>query len=527
MTVKLVRIATVVFFVALSGCGGGSQTSSVPSVPQPASTANSGTTAHDTLRAPKAFFTASTAIRRPHAISDTTDDECSSSCFIQGQSTALGYFGIGAASTQTVTYTAPASQNGLTFSVNPVTSTVPPFNTTVTINSSTSATISNQLSFVLTATISGDCTHYYCGPITFTPYGIEVQCSMNNNHCPLFDIKDVNLNKVVSASPPPTTKTIVGKQASLTLEHVANTGTGTFNALSNVQWTIPGVAVKNYDRSGGVVTYIAPADLQAENATFYWTDGGTNNPSVTAKLVRTDGSEIADANVSASYLVQVPVSTASAPVRHTARVGSRLDYAGLWLSDGDASSTAAGINFTYNVTNTYTFGGNISGTQLINPSYTYDGSTSTPTGGQMWLDNLVDYEPAVAAGKSWTAIDAPGEGLTAANNTAAITGTFRMYLMYQAPAPSIWVTLRTVDWSWSAAAARTGGPNVNVWCLGGATGCPNRTTPSTPNATVATSTNLPVWNGSVLSNKTGRVPLQRSAQSIQRGLNTTPLYVPN
>jgi hypothetical protein len=102
-----------------------------------------------------------------------------------------------------------------------------------------------------------------------------------------------------------------------------------------------------------------------------------------------------------------------------------------------------------------------------------------------------------------------------------------MYLMYQAPMPSIWVTLRTVDWSWSAAAARTGGPNVNVWCLGGATGCPNRTTPSTPNATVATSTNLPVWNGSVLSNKTGRVPLQRSAQSIQRGLNTTPLYVPN
>ncbi|MBC5803498.1 MAG: hypothetical protein GIX03_11000 [Candidatus Eremiobacteraeota bacterium] len=200
-------------------------------------------------------------------------------------------------------------------------------------------------------------------------------------------------------------------------------------------------------------------------------------------------------------------------------VGTRSDQSGLFLSDGDATTTNAGINFSYNATSTFGFGGQIVGTQLVDPSYTYDGSTQTPTGGAFWLDNQPDYENAVNAGTTWTAIDAPGEALTSSNKSAAITGKFQMYYMYQPKSPSIWVTLDKVTWNWSESATRTGDPNI--WCLGGSTGCPDTTKPSTPNSSLSASSALPIWNSKVYQNSTNVV--RRSPGAL---FHVTPLGYP-
>ncbi len=95
-----------------------------------------------------------------------------------------------------------------------------------------------------------------------------------------------------------------------------------------------------------------------------------------------------------------------------------------------------------------------------------------PTGGALCLDNRPNYENPVNAGTTWSAIDAPAEVLTSSYKSAAITGKFQMYYMYQPKSPSIWVTLSEVMWNWSASAARIGDPNT--WCLGGAVGCPDK-----------------------------------------------------
>ncbi len=121
-----------------------------------------------------------------------------------------------------------------------------------------------------------------------------------------------------------------------------------------------------------------------------------------------------------------------------------------------------------------------------------------PTGGALCLDNRPNYENPVNAGTTWSAIDAPAEVLTSSYKSAAITGKFQMYYMYQPKSPSIWVTLSEVMWNWSASAARIGDPNT--WCLGGAVGCPDKTKPSTPASSVSASAALPIWNSTVYQN---------------------------
>jgi len=361
------------------------------------------------------------------------------------------------------------------------------------------------------------------GPVPGTltvPY--QALCSTALTTCPLIDIRDVNLKKIVGyASSPPTTNTIVGKQISVAVEHSTGTGSGSYSTPTSIAWNIPGATLKSYNRAAATESPLSLSDLQGINPIFYWIEGATNIPSVTARLARTDGGEISDEYAVAHYNVQVPVSSVLAPVRGNVRVGTRYNSSGLFLSDGDAQIATAGINFTYSVTNTYGFGGQISGTQLIVPTYTYDGVVSNPTGGAYWLDNVVDYESPVPVGTTWIAIDAPAEVLTSAHETAAISGNFQMFLMYMPPAPSIWVTLDQVDWNWTATAARTADPNT--WCLGGAPSCPATVPPSTPSATIKAAVSLPLWPNTY-KNGTTRTPLRRLSNA--RVYNTTPVYAP-
>lgn len=436
-----------------------------------------------------------------------TNDECITvptgwECVIQGGTNTDGAFDSIEPAGATITWNAPPPTQGVTFTPATFTTSTPPYQYNYTETASPTAPVGNQYSAVVNVTVSGSpsfCQVNYCGSGSATTY-FQVSCALSLHQCPVLQIKDNNLGKIVSGSPPPVTKTVVGYQASVTAAAAPNTGSGSYGAPSSVQWKIPGTLVKDYDHTTGTKTPLPSGDLQIPNPIFYWIAGGSNQPQVSGKLTRSDKAEIADVQTTANYNVQVPAFTASAPVRHDVYVGSRSDQSGLFLTDGDATTTKAGINFSYNVTNTYGFAGQVVGTQLVDPSYTYDGSTQMPTSGAFWLDNQPNYENPVNAGTTWSAIDAPGEALTSSNKSAGITGKFQMYYMYQAKSPSIWVTLSEVTWNWSASAARIGNPNT--WCLGGATGCPDTTKPSTPDSAVSNSSALPIWNGKVYKNAT-------------------------
>lgn len=344
---------------------------------------------------------------------------------------------------------------------------------------------------------------------------VEVGCSNSLNTCPKVQIVDQNGKgtPVVSGSPPPVTSTVVGRQANLLARQAPGSGRGTYGALNTIQWAIPGGTVKSYNRDGAMPVVLAPSDLTNASIAYYWVAGGSERPSITGKLTRSDGHEIADVQTQANFTVNVPVSTGSALTPNPIRVGSRSDFTGVFLTWGDKANP--GIDFSFAVTNTFGFPGNISGTQLINRTYVNDGTATHATMGMSWLDNFVDYEEPVPTGTPWTAIDAPGLNLIATHTTTSISDQFQMYYLYKPTDHGIWVTLRVVDWAWTASAQRTGSPNV--WCLGGAAGCPDVVKPtSTQNPSATISTVLPSWMGTYVNT---------TAQSTRkpRRSNITPL----
>ncbi len=519
---RLFRIFAIPCVVAfLAGCGGAGSSSTPQSLPQgqqsdsrqptpsgvlPQEHAASGVT-------PRSVPTAPPRSRmRPMAAStasnDSTVDECLGTgwCVIQGQTMEYGPITWPVDAGSTVTYSVSSQTNGISVSVNPTSSSSPPYATTVQAVAASSVSV-GYATFTLDGTVSNpDCTNHYCGPDNLGPVTIYVQCSVDNKHCPALKITDANLSRVVSGTPPLTANTVVGEQANLTAAWDPDTGTPSYGVPTNIQWSIPGTTIKTYNRDGTQPVLLGSSDLQTPNVAFYWIAGGTEPPTVSGTLTRSDNAEIADVQMNANYNVQVPTSsiTLTTPTTPGIYVGTRSDVPGQFLTWGDQNNPA--INFAYNVSNNDGFAGTIAMTQLIDRTYTKNDTTVQATSGQLWLDNDANYASiSEPTGTTLNAIDAPGIGLSNSYTTETNSDSFTDYFMYMPNSHGVWVTLKTASWSWNAGATIVN-VNNNLWCLDSVGTCPN-TTPldvhsTNPPATV--STILPTWPGT-FQNSTGAI----------------------
>ena len=213
---------------------------------------------------------------------------------------------------------------------------------------------------------------------------------------------------------------------------------------------------------------------------------------VSGRLVRNDGEEVAAAASQARYNVRTPTVFASvqttAVTQESAQGTTRLTF---------SRGNTAGIAFNYRVADVPGYHGQISATQVIDSSSSTvlaaGGATATNHApGGPWLDLDADYPPGPAPSTStWRSTDSPATGLNVAWKSYVRADRFTTYLMYKPNAHGIWVTLGAIDWGWSGFAARTGS---NAWCLGGTPGCP-MTTPSnwTVKPKVQVSATFPTW----------------------------------
>lgn len=388
--------------------------------------------ANSGLRVATTFAPTSTqsSRRSPLSLDANTDDLCATnptgwSCVVQGTTlNGEGYIytpGTG----QTVTCgTAITNITGVTMTTSPTTVSAPPYHCLNAITAPTNATVENNATYTIDSSVSGNCSTNYCGSVVVTGY-FEVECSLSNSHCPLIKITDAYAASapVVSGSPPPQHKTVMGLYAKYVLAQVPGTGTGTYNQPSSVSWNIPGSTYTAYDRSGSAAVGLSAADLgSATPSPFFWADGTQEHKSsVSAQIIRSDSEETAELSSQTDYNVVSPtVSISETAAGATGvRVGTRSDGSPpsfTYLTYGDLASPT--VNYSYSVTNNQGFPGSISMTQLISGSSVATGSaTPTPTpqidyipSATPWLDNAADYASPVPSSSTWSSVDAPGSG---------------------------------------------------------------------------------------------------------------------
>jgi hypothetical protein len=269
-------------------------------------------------------------------------------------------------------------------------------------------------------------------------------------------------------------------------------------AMTNIQWTIPGDRVKNYTQStgSGVKTDLAAADLQGTSITFFWINGGNNNVQVTAQVAGTT------LNASATYNVLRPTvdhfTTATSGVNICV---SNYITPGTWLAAYQPTPPAkAGNQWDAKVTAPAGGDGQIGLTQLINVNRTRTTNAGLAqiwsSGGAFVLDDGLGIQysgaQAIAASASATLSggaysDSPATPLTGDLSAKTAADSFHLYLMFKSSeAGSIWVTLSTVNWNWGGQTTRTGAPAANTWS-------PATGTSLASDANGADSTELPTW----------------------------------
>jgi hypothetical protein len=270
-------------------------------------------------------------------------------------------------------------------------------------------------------------------------------------------------------------------------------------AMSNIQWTVPGERVGNYSQSSSTATRtdLTAADLQGTNLDFYWIKGGSKAITVAATV---RGSSLT-AQVMQNVLAPTNVTMTS--VTDHVKVGPTG-----WPGDPPMNlyygkSPNVGIQWTCTATAPAGGKGEIAGTQLNNSDRKRTSNAgvveSNDSGGAYMLDTTVPYSTSVtiAAGASatWSSNDSPSTPLTASLSRKSVNDLFRMYFMYKPDgADSIWVTLMRLDWHWAGQTTRVGAPGGagNNWTAPAGVG-------SDRNPSGIATSELPTWTDNVTS----------------------------
>ena len=142
--------------------------------------------------------------------------------------------------------------------------------------------------------------------------------------------------------------------------------------------------------------------------------------------------------------------------------------------------TTPGFSFSRTINIPSGFSGNTEYRQVINENrrrQKNDDSWQRYSGNNL-LDNYLPYDDTSATD------DSPGTPLSDDLKVKTVSDTFTMWLMFKpSNTDSIWVPLRSINWSWSGTATRSG----TTWTL---------TSPGdTPNPSSSTTTTFPTWVG--------------------------------
>lgn len=322
-----------------------------------------------------------------------------------------------------------------------------------------------------------------------TGSGSGTPCDPTHETCPpppiRLEIVDRKTGNVISGT---TVNRIVGQKIELLVR------TQPAEAMSNIQWAVPGERIKDYTQTNntGTVTQLQPADLQGANLDFYWKAGGNQVVQVSATA---RGSAL---SASATFRVLAPTGLAMTSVTGTVEV-SNPGFPGSGLELHFGTNAVSGIVWTFTATAPAGGTGQFVGTQTVSPHGTRtrnDGTVQTrSSAGVFQLDNTIQYDAPVAvaasASATWTSNDSPGSPLTADLRDNTQSRQYRTYFMYRPDgADSIWVTIGRLDWNWAGRSTRTCAAGPGGWCA--ASGVANSNNPAG-----AASTELPEWTANV------------------------------
>ena len=270
----------------------------------------------------------------------------------------------------------------------------------------------------------------------------------------------------------PTDAKVVGQH--VILNAVASPAGAT---MTNIQWTIPGQTVADYQPTAASASPIPLTALTSPSASYYWTEGAQSLTVVVSATVNgTAVSGTKTFSVLAPTGVTMPTTTRDVLVRYN----QYRQLLNQWtLSLGLPIVGQQGIDFTrFGFTAPANGAGAAAVRQLIYTQYsTIDGAgalnTVRATNGQFWLDSTLLYNDTQVAVSSGAAVtladqtnfsDAPALPLRAPYVSESKSDAFQTYLIYRPNgSDSIWVTLGRLSWSWSGTAVFRN----NTWSLNG------------------------------------------------------------
>ncbi|MBV8170919.1 MAG: hypothetical protein JO219_03200 [Candidatus Eremiobacteraeota bacterium] len=337
---------------------------------------------------------------------------------------------------------------------------------------------------------------------------IQAACSNNLNNCPVLDVTDMDLNKVVSGTPPPSpTKWVVGLKKNLSVAIRPGSGTGSYNVI-NLSWTPPPNAYESYNFGANTTTapvVLSYTDLVSSPFGFYWISGDNLNPQqfgVNEFVQRTDGLETASVTTLLSYLVMTPSSVNLGASYSATQFGVFEANGAKAVSSGTILNlpTSAGIDTAFTATApqaiTGYMGGGYTGAGYFAASQVLVSSSPAPTATPPLADACAIFSTnasrqanpvaKVAAGSTvtWHALDAPAQfTLPASGHSLTYGDSFVDYFIFRPTGKNaIWVTLGTLSWSWGATITN----NAGKYTLSNVT--------NSSQATSSTSTNEPTWN---------------------------------
>ena len=331
----------------------------------------------------------------------------------------------------------------------------------------------------MTGTLPGGvCVSAYMGQEE--SYGWDgLNCYDNNNAYPVSDsgcseVTDVKI--VQNGSTDVTDETqnaIVGQQIALSVQVE-----GTQEQASSIEWSIPGTRVGGFTASSSSGT-VGQLNLQNISQTFYWVDGGDNRQVGLTCRVGTE-----QFSKHTTFNVKRPTATVTT-------VTDQVVANSLAATIRFGRQPPSGIEFTPSVTVPQGFSGDTQWIQLVDSTRRRRKSDGV---WQRWagagLDSVYPYWASGSTNDSPAISFSPSSnsGLTIIEMTVA--DSFEMYLMFKPSGTnSIWVPLRKVSWSWSAAGTYDG----NTVTLGSS----NHST----NPSGVDTTDHPAWTRNAQSNQ--------------------------
>jgi len=216
-------------------------------------------------------------------------------------------------------------------------------------------------------------------------------------------------------------------------------------------------------------------NLTASSVSFCWVDGGDGRQ---VQYTATIGGQPYSAN--ATFNVKRPTAQVTSTTG-TVAVSSAWGYLALHYG----TSATPGITFSRSITIPSGFSGTTQWVQLVSSTLRrrkLNNGVWQRLQGTGVLDTTYPYSA------NSSTVDSPDTPLTSDYVEKTVQDSFKMWLMFMpSGSGSIWVPLRSVNWSWSGSASRSG----TVWTL--------TSSSNTINPSDADSTTHPTWTSNVTS----------------------------